>query len=59
MASSHNFWIRVDSAGHQLRADAAASYLRMLADRMPANGVQVFRRMFEAAAFERARRSAA
>lgn len=32
----------VDAAGHQLRADAAASYLRMLAAGMPAGGVDVF-----------------
>ena len=34
----------VDAAGHQLRADAAASYLRMLAAGLPAGGVDVFMR---------------
>lgn len=34
----------VDTAGHTLRADAAASYLRMLAAGMPAGGVDVFMR---------------
>ena len=52
MASSHNYWITVEP-GKQLRADAAASYLRMKADGMksssgwPNNGIQVFRRTFE------------
>ena len=32
----------VDPAGHRLRADAAASYLRMLSDGMPAGGIDVF-----------------
>ena len=34
----------VDAAGHVLRADAAASYLRMIAAGMPAGGVDVFTR---------------
>ena len=34
----------VDAAGHRLRADAAASYLRMLAAGMPVGGVDVFSR---------------
>ena len=34
----------VDLAGHTLRADAAASYLRMIAAGMPAGGVDVFMR---------------
>ena len=34
----------VDAAGNRLRADAAASYLRMLAAGMPAGGVDVFSR---------------
>jgi hypothetical protein len=34
----------VDAAGHRLRGDAAASYQRMLADGMPAGGVDVFTR---------------
>lgn len=34
----------VDAAGHKLRADAAASYLRMLTAGMPAGGVDVFTR---------------
>ena len=34
----------VDAAGHRLRADAAGSYLRMLAAGMPAGGVVVFSR---------------
>ena len=34
----------VDAAGNRLRADAAASYLRMLAAGMPAGGVDVFTR---------------
>lgn len=37
----------VDNAGHRLRADAAASYLRMLADELPAGGVDVFMRSLE------------
>lgn len=35
---------KIDAAGHWLRADAAASYLRMLADGMPAGGIDVFGR---------------
>ena len=42
----HNYWITV-APGCQLRADAAASYLRMIAAGMPAGGTQVFRRTFE------------
>lgn len=38
---------RVDSGGNRLRADAAASYLRMLSDGMPAGGVDVFIRSLE------------
>ena len=34
----------INARGHQLRADAAASYLRMLAAGLPAGGVDVFRR---------------
>lgn len=34
----------VDAAGHTLRADATASYLRMLTAGMPAGGVDVFTR---------------
>ena len=34
----------VDTAGHRLRADAAGSYLRMLAAGMPAGGIDVFTR---------------
>ena len=52
---AHSYWIKVDSAGHQLRADAAASYLRMIAAGMPANGVQVFRRTWDAQAALRKR----
>ena len=36
--------VKVDAAGHWMRADAAASYLRMLADGMPAGGIDVFGR---------------
>ena len=49
MASSHSYWITVEP-GKQLRADAAASYLRMKEAGMvspsswPNNGIQVFRR---------------
>ena len=49
MASSHSYWITVEP-GKQLRADAAASYLRMKDAGMvspsswPNNGIQVFRR---------------
>ena len=52
MASKHNYWITVEP-GKQLRADAAASYLRMKAAGMkssggwPNNGIQVFRRTWE------------
>lgn len=36
--------VKVDAAGHWMRADAAASYLRMLAAGMPAGGIDVFGR---------------
>lgn len=39
---------KIDAAGHWLRADAAASYLRMLAAGMPAGGIDVFGRTLEA-----------
>ena len=48
MAIAHKNWAVVDKAGHQLRADAAASYLRMIAAGMPGGGTQVFRRTFAA-----------
>lgn len=47
-ATKHNNWVKVDSAGHQLRGDAAASYLRMIKAGMALGGTQVFRRTFEA-----------
>ncbi len=37
----------VDTHGHTLRGDAAAAYLRMLADGMPAGGIDVFQRTWE------------
>ena len=43
-ASSRTRTAPVDAAGHVLRADAAASYLRMIAAGMPAGGVDVFTR---------------
>lgn len=39
--------VQVDPAGNRLRADAAASYLRMLADGLPPGGVDVFLRSLE------------
>ena len=36
--------VKIDAAGHWMRADAAASYLRMLAAGMPAGGIDVFGR---------------
>ena len=38
---------QVDSAGHTLRGDAAASYLRAIADGLPTGGVDVFQRTWE------------
>ena len=43
----HNNWVSV-APGKQLRGDAAASYLRMVADGMPTGGTQVFRRTWAA-----------
>jgi len=38
------YLVKVDSAGHTLRADFAAAYLRAQADGMPTGGVDVFSR---------------
>ena len=38
---------QIDSAGHTLRGDAAASYLRAIADGLPTGGVDVFQRTWE------------
>lgn len=37
----------VDTAGHWLRGDAAASYLRAIADGLPTGGVDVFQRTWD------------
>lgn len=43
-SSAHPTTVKIDAAGHWLRADAAASYLRMRAAGMPAGGIDVFGR---------------